>query len=129
MKTKLQIDFEYQSHKAADKYKIPVDMWANLTTNERSALRYFCSTHPDVSGVDYINGNYSKFQSTIDGLEHQKMAGAKAAVLKQKEAAMKYGMSYEDYSQLSPKQKNALKTWVKRHLGKNGYDYLQFKSA
>lgn len=115
--------------KSSEKWKVPFCIWAMYDNKTKAAMRGYIRCNPQVTAMDYLSGKYSKFQSTKEGLAHQKMAGAKAAIQKQKIAAEKWGMEYEEYSNKSPQELSAMKSWARRHPGKNGNDYFKAKES
>ena len=74
-------------------FQIPVDQWLSLTQERRAAIRFFCTAHPEVSGLQYLAGDYTKAQSTEAGREKQKELALRSAVKKYATAAKKYGVT------------------------------------
>ena len=92
---------QLENHRAWEPLGITHERWESLTVTERAALRYFVMANPGTTGNDYFEGNYTKWQSSEAGLEHQQQAAAIGAANKKKAAAEKWGLSLEDYLSLT----------------------------
>ena len=110
---------------AHERFGVDAESWAALSRDERTALRMYCTDHPEVSGADYLEGNYTHFFRTEKGREHQLKANAVATAIKKKDAADRWGLSEEDYRSLTPQQLGQFKIWVRRNEGKTAQDWLE----
>lgn len=108
----------------ADKFGVNPEVWFNLSLGQRSAVRGYLKCHPDRNGQDYLDGKYDHFFNTDIGLEHQKNAAARGAKMKQREAAVRWGMDYDLYVSKTSNELSRMKAWVKRNPGKTGADYF-----
>ena len=112
----------------AKKYGVELEVWISLSLSKRSALRQYCNAHPEVSGADYLAGNYVKLMSSPEGKEHQTRAAKIAAEIKKKDAAKKINMPLDIYKLLTPKLLRSLRAWLRRNHTKTYKEYPPIQS-
>lgn len=115
---------QLENHRAWELYGVTKERWESLSVARRTALRLYMRDHPEASGNDWVDGNYTKWQSSEAGREHQLRANAIATANKKKAAAEKWGLSLEDYLKLDAKALSRMKAYCKRN-NVTAYEWLK----
>jgi hypothetical protein len=114
---------------AAAQYGLTPEEWIKIPLSKRSAMKQYLKAHPEVTARDYLAGNYTKLLASEAGRAHQSRAASIAAQNKRIAAAAEWGVPQDVYEKLTDKERRAMNTWVRRHPGKTGADYLALKAT
>ena len=106
----------------ADEFKVPRERWALLSIPKRKALAAYCRVHPEVSGLQYLAGDYVHAFKTEIGRQHQVKASKANALQAQKRVSKEMQVDFDVWVLFPDKIKRRIRKRFKD--GKRGAELL-----